>query len=793
MNDKTIKEKQRKSLDTSGQFANNQKANLAALKSGFEGHKRNLTISESFIKQRLGKTSTRNIVGSITIHVPNPEIQNTKKSNQKQGKPETNALGIKSCLSEKCLKLNPAQIPENSEKLKAEKTDKTSNQPFSTQHFLNPNYKNTDLSKHELVSRGNSRYQWTKSHLSGQKKENSSNHFKEEKGNNSVILAALNKGKQSSKLRHLLLDEPSYHLIETKGKKIPAKLSSGILLPTGLNIPNSPVKNKALFLNQHTLGHFIGKKLKVANVEKETKELNVKVNSPREINSPTSIIQEARNSTKKVLQIDAKMRDQNYFFNLKSLQKIKLSDKNRGLSKKSEVSKKSGIRSLMSGNQSSQEVCGENVDKNRKMQIAFQKKINPQSSCKKNIEKRNQSNKIHPGIIEQFPDLYTQRHLPNEDLKGKTAPKFQQILQNIHFEKETDDLKALKLTIKQQAKQNCKMPESDLSYYEIVKRIGEGSFGKVYLGLQKLTNRLVAIKRLEKATVKDEMTRKKILSEVNIQKIMFGHPNIVKLLEVFENKQFVYFVMEYAANGDLLKHLKQVKKCEEEDSRGIFFQIASGLRYIHHNGIIHRDIKLDNILIDECYHYKICDFGVGRYMKPHELINEQCGTPAYLAPEIVLEKGYKGFGADIWSLGVLLFCLLTGIMPFKGATLEKLNEQIVKGEFQFPKEVELSDEVKDLIRRMLVVDPENRMTIEEVLEHEWVKSVNMNRATFQNINQFEKKHFKYLSESEYKVNESALTFVTDLGFDRVAVCNSVMEKQMNHATACYFTIERDFT
>lgn len=110
--------------------------------------------------------------------------------------------------------------------------------------------------------------------------------------------------------------------------------------------------------------------------------------------------------------------------------------------------------------------------------------------------------------------------------------------------------------------------------------------------------------------------------------------------------------------------------------------------------------------MDEQNYCKICDFGVSRFMKPHELVNEQCGTPAYLAPEIILETGYKGFGADVWSLGVLLFCILTGNMPFKASTKESLHKMILKGEFQFPEDCNISPEAIDLVKRMLLIQPD---------------------------------------------------------------------------------------
>ncbi len=206
-------------------------------------------------------------------------------------------------------------------------------------------------------------------------------------------------------------------------------------------------------------------------------------------------------------------------------------------------------------------------------------------------------------------------------------------------------------------------------------------------------------------------------------KKVFGHPNVIKLLEVFENSKYVFCVMEYALKGDLLSYLKKKKFIKEKESKLIFYQICLGVRYMHSNGVVHRDIKLDNILIDEKEHCKLCDFGVSRFIQKDEKIYEKCGTPAYLAPEIIKENGYSGFKVDIWSLGVLLFCLVTGKMPFRADTLEKLHKNICSGEFNYENEANIDQSAKNLISKMLVVDPDKRIDINDVLEAEWLKSI----------------------------------------------------------------------
>ena len=151
-----------------------------------------------------------------------------------------------------------------------------------------------------------------------------------------------------------------------------------------------------------------------------------------------------------------------------------------------------------------------------------------------------------------------------------------------------------------------------MDFYYKLNLIGKGAFGKVYLGIQKLTNRLVAIKCLEKKLIQKSINKLKIQKEIEIMQEVGDNKYIIGLLEVFEDQQFVYLILEYASNGDLLKKISNGYVLKEKEIKDIFVDIVIGLEYIHSKNIIHRDIKLDNILIDEYENYKICDFGVSR-------------------------------------------------------------------------------------------------------------------------------------------------------------------------------------
>lgn len=177
--------------------------------------------------------------------------------------------------------------------------------------------------------------------------------------------------------------------------------------------------------------------------------------------------------------------------------------------------------------------------------------------------------------------------------------------------------------------------------------------------------------------------------------------------------------MEYICGGDLLSFVRKRTKLNEATAKFIFRQIIEGLEYLHTQNIVHRDIKLDNILIDLTNTVKICDFGVSRQVKKGEIMHDQCGTPAYIAPEILLNKGYEGFAVDIWSAGVVLYTMLAGVVPFKHKYLNELHYSIIQGKYD---DIEnISSEGMDLIKGILQTDPHKRLTIDGILNHEWLR------------------------------------------------------------------------
>jgi 5'-AMP-activated protein kinase catalytic alpha subunit len=317
--------------------------------------------------------------------------------------------------------------------------------------------------------------------------------------------------------------------------------------------------------------------------------------------------------------------------------------------------------------------------------------------------------------------------------------------------------------------------QTSLDFYQLVRHIGEGSFGKVYQAVSVLTGKEVAIKKFDKVEIKTEMAKQKIFQEARIL-TMLDHPNVARLLEVFENKGNIFCVMEYAKEGDILNLMKRKGPLPEDLARIILIQVAHGLKHCHLKRVLHRDIKLDNVLLCDNYIAKICDFGISKVVKKAEVVREDCGTPAYTAPEVVSGTGYTGFQADIWSLGIMLFVMVTGKVPFKDQTksLEILHQLIKKGEFTFPNNVTLSEDLKDLISKMLVVDPEARITIDGIIAHPWFRQSMIAELT------------EFIRSSEAESNKGyAVKRLLELGFPEASVKKTIDQQVLNHIHCCY--------
>lgn len=221
--------------------------------------------------------------------------------------------------------------------------------------------------------------------------------------------------------------------------------------------------------------------------------------------------------------------------------------------------------------------------------------------------------------------------------------------------------------------------------------------------------------------MKDEQSKKKMCNEIAILRAL-RNQNIVKLYETLETAKHHLIVMELCPGGDLLNYVRKRRKLKETYAKFVFKQLMEGIAYLHANKVVHRDIKLDNVLLDGHGNIKIGDYGVSkRVNNDNEMLFEQCGTPAYIAPEIVREIGYKGYPVDIWSAGVCLYAMLYGNVPFKPNQMSDLNQMIMETKIEYKDTV--SEESRDLMMRMLQKNPTKRLTAEEVLDHQWFDDV----------------------------------------------------------------------
>ena len=307
------------------------------------------------------------------------------------------------------------------------------------------------------------------------------------------------------------------------------------------------------------------------------------------------------------------------------------------------------------------------------------------------------------------------------------------------------------------------------SFYRFLKPLGQGAFGKVVLAEQVLTNIKVAVKIIDKSYITTESERKKVFREIFILKKLQSN-FVITIFEYFENDENFFIVLNHMPGGDLLQYLKENGALSEDFAKYLFKQILLGVQSIHQHKILHRDIKLDNILLDPTQsHIKICDFGVSKILKTkNQKMDEKCGTPAYLAPEIILGCGYEGYWSDIWSLGVLLFCLTCASVPFRGQNIPDLHKSILSGIYTLPSH--LSDPVKDLISKMLKRVPTERISIETALCHKWFEDC----LEVQQANQTPTKH-----------KSRILNSIQELGFPMSYITNSVENKSLNHVHAIY--------
>lgn len=260
-----------------------------------------------------------------------------------------------------------------------------------------------------------------------------------------------------------------------------------------------------------------------------------------------------------------------------------------------------------------------------------------------------------------------------------------------------------------------------LGKYELGRTLGEGNFGKVKFAQNVDSGLPFAVKILEKNRIIHLKITDQIKREIATLKLL-KHPNVVRLHEVLASKSKIYMVLEYVTGGELFDKISSTGRLQEAKGRKLFQQLIDGVSYCHNKGVFHRDLKLENILLDSKGSIKISDFGLSalpQQFRDDGLLHTTCGSPNYVAPEVLANRGYDGATSDIWSCGVILYVILTGYLPFDDRNLAVLYQKIFKGDAKLPKW--LSPGAQNLLRKILDPNPVKRITVAGIKADEWFK------------------------------------------------------------------------
>lgn len=316
--------------------------------------------------------------------------------------------------------------------------------------------------------------------------------------------------------------------------------------------------------------------------------------------------------------------------------------------------------------------------------------------------------------------------------------------------------------------------------------LGKGTFAKVYYGKEIVSGESVAIKVINKEQVKKkDGLMEQIKREISVMRLV-RHPNVVELKEVLATKTKIFFVMEYVRGGELFAKVAR-GKLKEDSARKYFQQLISAVDFCHSRGVSHRDLKPENLLLDENENLKVSDFGLSalpEQLRNDGLLHTQCGTPAYVAPEVLKRKGYDGSKADIWSCGVILYVLLAGFLPFQDENLMKMYTKIFKAQYEFPPW--FSFDSKRLISKLLVTDPDRRITIPAIMRVPWFRkdftrplAFSIKETTPSKVTQLEAEEDEHENEEEKSPKTpkffNAFEFISSMssGFD----LSSLFEKK----------------
>ncbi|WKY09389.1 hypothetical protein Q1695_002057 [Nippostrongylus brasiliensis] len=310
--------------------------------------------------------------------------------------------------------------------------------------------------------------------------------------------------------------------------------------------------------------------------------------------------------------------------------------------------------------------------------------------------------------------------------------------------------------------------------YKLLKTIGKGNFAKVKLAKHTITGQEVAIKIIDK-TALNPSSLQKLFREVKIMK-QLDHPNIVKLYQVMENEQTLYLVLEYASGGEVFDYLVAHGRMKEKEARVKFRQIVSAVQYLHSKNIIHRDLKAENLLLDADMNIKIADFGFSNQFTLGNKLDTFCGSPPYAAPELFQGKKYDGPEVDVWSLGVILYTLVSGSLPFDGQNLKELRERVLRGKYRIP--FYMSTDCENLLKKFLVLNPARRGTLETIMKDRWM-----------NIGYEDEGELKpYVEPPKDQIDEARIEKLIQLGFNKGSILDALEKEKFEDIHATYLLL-----
>uniref|UniRef100_A0A7N6AEN7 non-specific serine/threonine protein kinase n=1 Tax=Anabas testudineus TaxID=64144 RepID=A0A7N6AEN7_ANATE len=305
--------------------------------------------------------------------------------------------------------------------------------------------------------------------------------------------------------------------------------------------------------------------------------------------------------------------------------------------------------------------------------------------------------------------------------------------------------------------------------YRLLKTIGKGNFAKVKLARHVLTGREVSYLCFINHLFS-------LFREVRIMKIL-NHPNIVKLFEVIETEKTLYLVMEYASGGEVFDYLVAHGRMKEKEARAKFRQIVSAVQYCHQRRIVHRDLKAENLLLDADMNIKIADFGFSNEFTLGSKLDTFCGSPPYAAPELFQGKKYDGPEVDVWSLGVILYTLVSGSLPFDGQNLKELRERVLRGKYRIP--FYMSTDCENLLKKLLVLNPVKRGSLEQIMKDHWM-----------NVGHEEEELKPYIEPEADFSDTARIELMVTMGFPKDEITESLQGQKYDDVMATYLLLGR---